>query len=217
MNRFLSGLVILFIVLNGCSTKDKAPGDIISKEKMEAVLWDIVQAERFTATYLTKDSSKNIQIENFKLYDQIFSIHQVKKDEFIKSYEFYLSRPDIARVLFDSLAARANRVREDMYKTPIQTNLPDSASKPTDSLRKADSAKIIPPLRKPDTQAATTVRKRSPLLTPLPQVKKADTGKTSLKPLLPILKPDTSKALLRKKMLLRTNRRLRDSLQRKAQ
>jgi hypothetical protein len=217
MNRFLSGLVILFIVLNGCSNKDSAPGDIISKEKMEAVLWDIVQAERFTATYLTKDSSKNIQLENFKLYDQIFSIHQVKKDEFIKSYEFYLSRPDIARVLFDSLAARANRVREDMYKTPIQTNVPDSAAKPTDSLRKADSARITPSLGKPDTQAANTVRKRSPLLTPLPQVKKIDTGKSSLKPLLPVLKPDTSKALLRQKMLLRTNRHLRDSLRRKTQ
>ena len=132
MNRLLLiGIGILCWVLTGCSNKDQAPAGILPKEKMEEVLWDMIQAERFTSTFVAKDSSKNVKTENFKLYAQVFSIHQITKEEFIKSYKFYLSRPDIARVMFDSLASKANRRREEQYQSES---------------KKADSAKPAPPV-----------------------------------------------------------------------
>ena len=86
---------------------------------MQVVLWDIIQAERFSAMFLLRDSStKNIQLEKFKLYDQIFSLHKVSQEDFIKSYKYYLSRPDLAKEVFDSISAKADRQREDSYKTP---------------------------------------------------------------------------------------------------
>ena len=171
MNRLLlTGIVVFIWAVSGCSNKDQAPGGILPKEKMQAVLWDIIQAERFTATFVAKDSTKNIKAENFKLYSQIFSIHQVTKDEFIKSYNFYLSRPDIARKMFDSLAAKANRQREDLYKSQTAPDSskhlksvlsPDSIhSHFRDSLMKANqqklnSAKTNTPLVKPDSGKLT--------------------------------------------------------------
>ena len=84
---------------------------------MEVVLWDIIQAERFSALYLLKDSAKrNVQLEKFKLYDQVFSLHKVSKEDFIRSYKFYLGRPDLAKVIVDSMAAKAERQREASYK-----------------------------------------------------------------------------------------------------
>jgi hypothetical protein len=145
-------------VISGCTNKDKVPGDVLPKEKMEAVLWDIIQAERFTATYVAKDSSKNIKTENFKLYNQIFSIHHVTKDEFLKSYKFYLSRPDISRVMFDSMASRANRQREDLYKSKPATTDSTKSTQPRrmidsihghfrDSLFKRGNRKVEGPIR----------------------------------------------------------------------
>lgn len=89
---------------------------------MQIVLWDIIQAERFSVLFLLKDSAKmNVQLEKFKLYEQVFAIHKISKDDFIKSYKYYLSRPDISKVIFDSIAVKAERQKLDNYKlTPVK-------------------------------------------------------------------------------------------------
>lgn len=116
MKRFYLAIVSAFIF--SCTNTTKIPNDILPKQKMQVVLWDIIQAERFSAMFLLKDSSsKNIQLEKFKLYDQIFYLHKVSKEDFIKSYKYYLSRPDLAKVIFDSISVKADRQREDSYKS----------------------------------------------------------------------------------------------------
>jgi len=141
MNRLLLVcLSVLVCVSISCTDKDKIPKGVLAKEKMEKVLWDMIQAERFRETFI-RDSSKDLKAETFKLYAQVFEIHKVSKDEFIKSYKFYMSRPDIAREMFDSLATRANRRREDLYKPQPG----DTAKLKRDSVttHKADTAKKI--------------------------------------------------------------------------
>ncbi|OQP57487.1 DUF4296 domain-containing protein [Niastella populi] len=139
MNRLL--LVCLSVIVwcvVSCSDKDKVPAGILPKDKMEKVLWDMIQAERYRESFI-RDSS-TMKTETFRLYAQVFEIHQVSKDEFIKSYKFYMSRPDLARIMFDSLATRANRRREELYKPKA----PDTASvqQKVDSLKKSDSLKV---------------------------------------------------------------------------
>jgi hypothetical protein len=194
MNRLLlTGIVVLMWIVTGCSNKDQAPAGVLSKEKMEAVLWDIIQAERFTATFVAKDSSKNIKEENFKLYSKIFSIHNVTKDEFITSYKFYLSRPDIARVLFDSLSTMANRQREDMYKSQTPAV--------------ADSTKPVQPVQKADSMHA---RLRDSLLLKAKR-KKPRISDTQPKPMI----PDTVQSIKPKRPIRPDRMRIRDSLLRR--
>jgi hypothetical protein len=134
MNRLLLlclGAIVLGLI--SCTDKDKIPKGVLPKDKMESVLWDMLEAERYRATFI-KDSAK-IKTETFKLYAEVFAIHQITKDQFIKSYKFYMSRPDIARDMFDSLSAMANRRREDMYKTKPPT---------TDSTHKAGAQPQTP-------------------------------------------------------------------------
>ena len=153
MNRLLlvclSAFVWCFI---SCTDKDKVPADVLPKDKMQKVLWDVIQAERFRETFV-RDSSKDLKAETFKLYAQVFEIHKVTKDEFVKSYKFYMSRPDIARSMFDSLATQANRRREEMYKPkPLDTTkvhvdssklkLDSSKVKPDTAKVKSDTAKV---------------------------------------------------------------------------
>src|SRR5687768_8943172 len=113
-------VIILFLMtflMVACTNTAKVPEGIIPKKKMEVILWDIIQAERFNALFQIKDSaSQNILLERFKLYEQVFAIHKTSKEDFIKSYKYYLSRPDIAKVIFDSMTVKAERRKAESYK-----------------------------------------------------------------------------------------------------
>jgi hypothetical protein len=130
-----------------CTDKDRIPKGILGKEKMQQVLWDMIQAERFRETFIL-DSSKNFKTEQFKLYAQVFEINKVTKDEFIKSYKFYMSRPDIARDMFDSLASQADKRREDFNKPkPLDTAKAKQPATPAtaDTSKAVKAVPIVPP------------------------------------------------------------------------
>src|SRR6185295_4458215 len=120
-------LALLFSVY-ACSDKQYIPADVIPKEKMEKVMWDMIVADRYSALFLAKDSAKiNVKTETLKLYEQVFQINKISKEEFLKSFNFYLSRPDIGKVIFDSLAVRTARQRPGMYTTPQLNSNPNQA------------------------------------------------------------------------------------------
>ena len=121
MNRLVILIFLSFIV--ACSHKDEIPKGVLPPEQMKGVMWDMLQAERFSSGFLKRDSiaGRDIQKENFKLYDQVFQVHNITKDEFIKSFRFYLGRPDLSKIMFDSLSAEANRRKVEAYKrVPVE-------------------------------------------------------------------------------------------------
>ncbi|MDF2189386.1 DUF4296 domain-containing protein [Paraflavitalea sp. CAU 1676] len=114
--------LLVFTVIGlavACSNKNKIPSDVMAQDKMEKVMWDMIQADRFSSQFLERDSvaKKNIKVENLKLYEQVFQHHKISKDEFLRSFQFYLSRPDLNKPIFDTMSARADRRRAEMYKS----------------------------------------------------------------------------------------------------
>src|SRR5450432_686880 len=115
MIRFLCLLFFVFII--SCTNKNSIPSGIIPKNEMQKVLWDMIQADQFSKQFILKDSAKkNVSAETMKLYDQVFQIHHITKDEFQKSYQFYIGHPDILKILLDTLSAKGNRRREEIYQ-----------------------------------------------------------------------------------------------------
>lgn len=109
----------LILLAVACTNKDKVPSDVLAQEKMEKVMWDMIEADRFSAQFLERDSAakKNIKVENLKLYERVFQHHKISKEEFLRSFRFYLSRPDLNNVIFDTMSARSERRRAEMYKS----------------------------------------------------------------------------------------------------
>ena len=117
--RIIVGLLAILLILAGCSGKDRIPSGILPKAKMEDILWDMIQADQFSAIYLAKDSARiNVKMEDLRLYQQVFRLHQVSRDEFRKSLHYYEDRPDLIRTVFDSLLSRGNRLRTESYNKP---------------------------------------------------------------------------------------------------
>jgi hypothetical protein len=149
--------------LVSCTDKDKIPKGVLGKEKMQRVLMDMIQAERYRDGFISTDSTKDLKTETFKLYAQVFEINKITKEEFIKSYKFYMSRPDIAREIFDSLSSQANKLRENFNKPqPLDTAAKAQTSADSAKVKTADSAKAKP---------ADTAKKITPQSAPPPPAK----------------------------------------------
>ena len=142
MTRFI--FFLFLFCLASCVNKDSVPSDIIGKDSMKVILWDMIQADQYSKNYLAKDSAKiNVSLETMKLYQQVFDIHHTNKDEFKKSYQFYLSRPNLSSEVFDSLAAYANKQRTEMYKPkPVDTTKSNTIN--TNKPNLADHNKLKP-------------------------------------------------------------------------
>lgn len=120
MTRLL--LIILgALVFGSCGNNDQVPAGVLKPDKLQAVLWDVIRAEAFTAEFIKKDSSKNAGLESEKLLQQVFAIHKTTKAEFYKSYNYYKSNTPEFTVILDSMISKAQT--EDTRKTfskPLQ-------------------------------------------------------------------------------------------------
>ncbi len=120
--KYLIFIVGFFFII-GCNDKTGTPSGILGKQKMQSVMWDIIRAEVFTEQFMKKDSLKNISMENLKLQNAIFSIHKVTRSQYYESYDYYVSHTDLIRLVLDSMSAKADRDRFELYK-PFEIKLP---------------------------------------------------------------------------------------------
>jgi hypothetical protein len=120
--RYLIFITGFFFIV-GCNNKTSTPSGILGREKMQLVMWDMIRADVYTEQFIKKDSSKNIAIENLKLQNAIFSIHKVTRSQYYKSYDYYISHNDLIRVVLDSMSAKADREKFELFR-PIEITRP---------------------------------------------------------------------------------------------
>jgi hypothetical protein len=119
-------LVVLLLAGIGCADKESVPSGILPLSKMQTVMWDMIQADQYAALSVAKDSSAHIntKVETLKLYEEVFRLHEVSREEFRKSYQYYLDHPELNQMLFDSLISQGNRLRTESYSRPVSNRVP---------------------------------------------------------------------------------------------
>ncbi|MEJ7683446.1 MAG: DUF4296 domain-containing protein [Segetibacter sp.] len=100
--------ICLSFIFIGCSP-NPVPKEILSPEKMEKVVYDLMQVDEYINNFVVKDSSVDIKKKRSIFYEQVFKLHNTNRKEFYTSYKYYQQHPDIQKVLFDSLYAKAGR------------------------------------------------------------------------------------------------------------
>jgi hypothetical protein len=106
----IAGFMIAFLLIS-CS-KSKVPSGILEPEKMQLVLWDYIRADVFANEFIRKDSSKNVELESARLQQQVFQLHKVTKEQFYKSYQYYLTHQLIMKEMMDTMVVRQQRAVE---------------------------------------------------------------------------------------------------------
>jgi hypothetical protein len=126
------------LCLFACTNRRSVPPGIIQPDSMQVILRDVILADQFATQYLLKDSllkdsvHRNVKAETLQLYETVFRLHKVSREVFRKSMDFYYSRPDLVKTMFDSLAAYETRHRNELY---MPRNTP--------ALEKKDSLRIV--------------------------------------------------------------------------
>ena len=162
-------VIALLMAAGSCSDKNSTPSGILSREDMQKVLWDMIQADQYAA-YLAKDSAHiNLKMEDLRLYDQVFQLHHVSREEFSKSYKYYMDHPELTQTLFDSLLAMGNRARNESYSRPVSRPVstppvvaPPVGSKRIDSIKKPFAAPV-PPIRRPLKNPSSPAKTKLPV------------------------------------------------------
>ena len=114
--------IFFFILIFLFSCKNNLPKDILEQKKMEKVLWDVLKVDAYTKNYFLKDTTKNIVLENAKMQLQVFALHNITKDQFYKSYQYYLANSNLIKPLLDSIANNANKEKYSKYSTGQQAD-----------------------------------------------------------------------------------------------
>lgn len=101
--------VIFYI---SCIRDNKIPKGILPQNEMRKVMWDLMRADAYVSEVIMKDSTCNKQAESAILYEKVFGIHNTTKETFLKSMAFYESRPDLLKLVMDSLRSDEKKVQE---------------------------------------------------------------------------------------------------------
>ncbi len=112
----LKGLVYVavFIFILSCSEKNRVPDNVLTPKKFEAVFKDIIIADALNTERSFKDTAVKIPNENASYFLKVYEMHGVTKNQFMVSYNYYLSRPDLLKVFTDSVSAQLSRKSEKL-------------------------------------------------------------------------------------------------------
>jgi hypothetical protein len=137
------------LLFSSCQPKP-GKGGILAINDMKLVMWDMVVADEFNSTYLTrdtlykekKDSASLVRAEINKSYQEVFALHKIEQKTYFESYDFYRKNPKYYKILLDSLSAYGSRERESRFmKTK---SLPQPVKLPKDSLIQVPKDTLIP-------------------------------------------------------------------------
>ncbi|HUC83425.1 MAG TPA: DUF4296 domain-containing protein [Flavisolibacter sp.] len=108
-------LLIFIFFIASCSSND-VPNEVLPPEKMGAVWYDIAMADEFVDFASMSDSTFRKPSKRTGLYDTVFQLHKITKEQYKKSEKFYQSRPDLMKEIFEDLKKKIEKV-----DTPAKT------------------------------------------------------------------------------------------------
>ena len=79
---------------------------IIPVNTMKLMVWDMACADEFILEKQAKDSTlkkSNSDSLRKSIYQQVFHVHKITQATFYKNYQYYQQRPDLFKVLMDSV------------------------------------------------------------------------------------------------------------------
>jgi hypothetical protein len=113
-----SFLTLIFVVLI-FSCKSSVPPDVLSPKKMQAVLWDVMQADAMAEYYGATDSTFKSLSKHADYYQKIFGIHKISKEDFTRSLTYYEDHPVRLKPILDSLQGFVQRLdKADTMERP---------------------------------------------------------------------------------------------------
>ena len=102
-------LLLLSLFLLSCAG-EPVPKDIFPPKKMTAVLYDIVLADEWVDFTRLHDSNYSKFAKRTTVYDSVFQIHGINKQQYQKSMAYYQNLPDLLKEILDSVKSKSDTI-----------------------------------------------------------------------------------------------------------
>ena len=147
-------IVTVLFLMQSCSNKGNVPDDVLPKQKMRDLMWDMIRSGEFLQSYVfSKDSTIDKVAESQKWHDKIYEIHKTDKATFERSFAYYKAHPVLMKEMLDTLARKlanfgAGRNSTDsVFKRRDSFRVRESTGKPIDSLLRKKILKKTKPIK----------------------------------------------------------------------
>jgi precorrin-4 methylase len=110
----MAGAVMMIVSCRAGSKKDVLPVNT-----MKQVVWDMMKADEWFLRSSLKDSLAKKNREDIRLYEQVFAIHHITREQFYRSYRYYEAHPVQFKELLDSIEHLSSREQQKMIKKPV--------------------------------------------------------------------------------------------------
>jgi hypothetical protein len=138
----LNCAIILCCFFLACSSKKDIPSTILTQKEMKEVIWDMMRADQYLGNYVfTRDSSVNRTSESLLFYQRIFKLHNITKDRFMESFNWYRARPVLFKSIMDSISVPTETAPFFITPSPGKT-VPSTTPEFPDTLQR--KKKMIP-------------------------------------------------------------------------
>ena len=122
--RYILLFAVVLSLFASCSNNNQPPSDIINREKMQQVLWDMFLAQSLAQHHTANDSNTSEVIEIKNLSANVFKIHGITEQKFTNSYKWYLAHPAILNEILDTIYSKKSREEESLPESPRRPNKP---------------------------------------------------------------------------------------------
>lgn len=117
-------ICLLIVGLYACGGPG-IPKDVMKKEKMQMVMWDMLQADDFVREYMVnRDSTLDDTAEYLNMYERVFRMHGTTREEFDRSFNYYREHPALMKEVMDSMYNKFQRQPPVVYVPPEQPTPP---------------------------------------------------------------------------------------------
>lgn len=126
---------ILVLLIASCGSS--VPENVLPPDKMQAVLWDVMQADELAEYNTMKDSSFASLAKHAGYYQNVLSIHKISKKQFTLSLNYYERNPELLKKVLDSLQSFGERMQQNLENNKsMPSPNPDTLLKRNDSMRR---------------------------------------------------------------------------------
>jgi len=104
MKRLIPFLSLLLFCM-ACQQKPSRPDNVLAPEKMEPLLWELLQAEQFVSSFVTgRGTSRSAHANGPQLYQAILKKYGISDSVFKASLTYYKAHPKEFLPMLDSLS-----------------------------------------------------------------------------------------------------------------
>lgn len=111
--------IILFTLTGYMACKTGGKIKPMPVNQMKPVMWDLMKAGEWYNYIIAKDSTLRNKKEDLRLFEQVFAVHGITKQQFYNSYKYYEAHPIEFKILIDSVDAYSIREKNKLYETPL--------------------------------------------------------------------------------------------------